>query len=96
MHTVTIYHLKDLVGNNRRIIKCADVKYIAMPYFEGLSVEEILEWARNHDNGASLVALPITEKEILKLPREYIGNVIYTISGDPFQSWVDLQVVNRN
>ena len=29
-------------------------------------------------------ALPLTNKEILKLPRSYIANVIYTIIGEPF------------
>ena len=33
-------------------------------------------------------ALPSIEIEILKLPKEYIGNIIYTIIGDPFYDWV--------
>ena len=41
-------------------------------------------------------ALPITEKERLKLPREYVGNVVFTIVGAPFQKWVDDRVVARN
>ena len=41
-------------------------------------------------------ALPIVEKEILKLPRSYIGNVIHTIVGDPFNQWVQQKVQARN
>ena len=82
--TVTIYHCRDVVSNKRVLIKCDDVKYINIPYFEGLSIEEILKWAKDHNNGEALKALPLTEKETIKLPREYIGNVIYTIIGDPF------------
>ena len=41
-------------------------------------------------------ALPAKEEEILKLPREYIGNLIYTIVGEPFQEWVKDRVEQRN
>ena len=41
-------------------------------------------------------ALPITEKEIQKLPRAYIANVIYTISGKDFKNWTDSQIEKRN
>ena len=34
--------------------------------------------------------------EVLKLPREYIGNVIATIVGDPFYDWVSLRQFERN
>jgi len=41
-------------------------------------------------------ALPAVTHEILKLPREFLGNTIMTIVGDPFQEWVDEQVRVRN
>lgn len=41
-------------------------------------------------------ALPEEEKEIMKLPREYIGNVIFTIVGEKFQSWVMEKIEIRN
>ena len=41
-------------------------------------------------------ALPSIEIEILKLPKEYIGNIIYTIIGDPFYDWVAQRVHERN
>jgi len=43
-----------------------------------------------------MLALPITMKEILKMPRAYIANVIYTITGDPFKNWSDAQIAKRN
>ena len=67
-----------MVANKRTLIKCDNLCHINVPYYAGLSIEDILEWAANHDNGSSLDALPITEKERLKLPREYIANVVYT------------------
>jgi len=61
-----------------------------------LSIEDLLEWAQGHRNGIALNALPLTRNEIVKLPREYIGNVIYTVTGQPFQDWVDAKVKERN
>ena len=56
----------------------------------------MLEWSQQYNNNTPLRALPLTEKETLKLPREYIANVIYTVIGDPFQAWVNEQVKLRN
>ena len=41
-------------------------------------------------------ALPSEEREIDKLPREYIGNVIQTIAKDDFSAWVKRKVEARN
>ena len=40
-------------------------------------------------------ALPI-DKEIKKLSRQYLANVIFTIIGKPFSDWVDRQCEKRN
>ena len=42
------------------------------------------------------MALPEPQKEIEKLPREYIGNVVFTIIGQPFQNWVNQRIERRN
>ena len=44
---------------------------------------------------AVMLRLPI-EKEIPHLPRNYIGDVIYTIVGDPFYKWKDDKIEVRN
>ena len=36
------------------------------------------------------------EKEMDKLPRQYIANVIYTIVGNQFSEWVKSQMQKRN
>ena len=41
-------------------------------------------------------ALSVILREIMKLPRAYIGNVIYTLVGDPFREWVDARVNERH
>ena len=44
--TVTIFHLRDLVAGRRRMIMQADVKVISVPFFDGLSIEKMLQWAQ--------------------------------------------------
>ena len=41
-------------------------------------------------------ALPLVEKEISKLPRAYIGNIMMTIIGEQFAHWVEERVKERN
>ena len=41
-------------------------------------------------------ALPATMKEVVKMPRAYIANVIHTIVGKPFQDWVNRKVEERH
>jgi peptide subunit release factor RF-3 len=65
-----------------------------LPFYEGLTVEDLLAYAKQRED--VMRALPAVQHEILKLPREYLGNVIITIVGDPFQEWVDAQISARN
>ena len=48
----------------------------------------MLEYAENNQNRIALTALPEPKKEILKLPRAYLCNVLYTMLGEPFSEWV--------
>jgi hypothetical protein len=91
---LTVWHLRDLAASRRTIIKDSAVKVLAIPQFEGLAVDDLLGYAQNYP--AVLRALPIEEKEVLKLPRAYIGNVIYTLVGQPFANWVEERVTARN
>ena len=47
----------------------------------------MLEFAEEFNNGEAMLALPEVRKEILKLHRHYIANILHTIIGDPFQTW---------
>ena len=69
----------------KTIINNDDVKYISVPQYEGLSIADMYEWAR--DKPDVLNALP-NEKETSKMSRAYIANVIYTMVGQPFKDWV--------
>ena len=40
-------------------------------------------------------ALPIEPRDIEKLPRYYVANVIYTIIGERFKQWVEQKIQER-
>ena len=44
--TMTIYHLKDLASGKRKILKTEDVKYYEAPHYEGISIDDMLHFAR--------------------------------------------------
>ena len=75
-------------------IKSKDIKHIIIPCFEGLSIKELMQFARKYSK--VMKALPVVEKEIEKLPRQYIANIIYTLVEEPFYEWVEAQINIRN
>ena len=91
---MSIYHMADLAAGRRTRIKEVDVKHITIPYFEGLKIETMLEYAGMYPK--VMKALPSVERERLKLPRPYLGNLIYTIVGEPFKKWVETRVNERH
>jgi len=91
--SVTIWHLKDLVAKKKHAIKCTDVKVINVPQFEGLTIDDMMAFGKIQPD--VMRSLP-PEKEIEKLPRQYIANIIYTMVGKPFSTWVDSQIKKRN
>jgi len=87
-------HLRDIAIGAKSRIASKDVQVILVPYYDGLSIEKMLEFAKGID--AVMKALPDLEREILRLPREYIANVIYTLVGEKFKEWVTARIEARN
>ena len=56
-------------GERRRII-AKDVLHIAVPQFEGLTVETMLDYASMYPE--VMKAFPLKRKETEKFPRQYI------------------------
>ncbi len=83
--TVTVWHLRDLAMGTKKMIKCEDVRVIDVPQFEGLAIKDIFGFASNSVEVE--MALP-PAKEIGKLCRGYLANVVYTVMGEPFRQWV--------
>ena len=90
---VTVWHLKDVQSGAKKRIKSDQAKHINVPQFEGLSIKDMQAFATAYPQLARY--FPI-EKEMEKLPRQYIANVIYTIVGNPFAKWVESQMRKRN
>ena len=90
---MSIFHLRDLISGNRRKLKSEEVKHIHVPYFDSLSVEKMLEWAKRHPD--VFTALPKEQNEINSLHRNYIANVIYTIVGEDFRDWINNKMQER-
>ena len=74
-------------------IKCDDVKVLYVPQYENLSIERLLETARK--NPQVPYYLP-DDRDMHKVPRQWLINVAYTIIGKPFSDWVKEEIVLRN
>ena len=70
------------------------MKHLSVPYYENLTINEFLKFAKDYPGVMN--ALPLVEKERNKLPRQYIINVIYTVVGQPFRKWVNDLVDTRH
>ena len=89
LETVTIAHLKDIITNKKLSIPLDNVRPINVPFYKGLSVERILDFAGKY---VSVQNTFPDIKETLKFERAYICNVIHTLIGEDFQKWVDDRV----
>ncbi len=74
-------------------MKADSIKTINVPHLEGLTTDTMLYHARNLPGVMN--AFPFEPREVEKLPRAYISNVIYTIVGPPFKAWVDEKIQQR-
>ena len=61
--------------------------------YENLSIERILETARK--NPQVPYYLP-DDRDMHKVPRQWLINVVYTIIGKPFSDWVQEEIALRN
>ena len=64
-----------------------------MPQYEGLGIADILDFCGDH--GKVLDYLP-DDREIRKIPKQWLINLCYSIIGDPFKIWVKEQIEDRN
>ena len=81
---VTIYFLKDLVMARKKKILGKDVRHIAVPQYEGLSIQKMSEFVSSYPSVDDY--LPIA-KEIPKLPKQWIATVFHTVLKNIFSDW---------
>ena len=102
---VSIYFLRDIVSGKKKckyrtfftnlsiVIKSNEMKHIFIPYYEGLSVECLLE---------ECFLYPEVKKylpdgpDIARITRQWLANVAYSVIGEPFAVWVKAKVDERN
>ena len=89
----TIWHLKDIAAGKRRLILAKDARHIHVPYFDELSIEKMLQFAEDYSEVARV--FPTELRELEKLHRQYISNVIHTIVGEPFRSCIERVMAER-
>ena len=90
---MTVWHLRDLATGSKKYIKSEKVRVMNVPQFEGLCTADILKFSESYPAVAQ--HLPLA-KEIAKLPRQYIINIVFSIVGQPFDHWVKSQIQLRN
>ena len=44
--SMTIWHMRDIISGNRKMIKGNDSKHLAVPQYEGLKIETFYEYAQ--------------------------------------------------
>ena len=69
---------------------------MSLPLFPGLYTDDLIGYAKQYNRGVIMRALPSIEKEIKKLPREYLANLIQTIAKDNFTRWCKVRIEARN
>ena len=93
LECVTIYFLKDLVMGRKKRIYGHQVRHIAIPQYENLTIQKIADFVAPHH----LVHMYLPdEKEIPKVPKQWLANVCHTVLKDTFKNWVKEQVAERN
>ena len=65
-----------------------------VPCYENLKLEDFVQLVRDHPFVA--MCLPDREKEMIKMGRTYLINVLYTRLGEKFKVWVDQRVEQRH
>ena len=91
---VTVWHLRDLVAGRRTLIKAQNIKHLHVPHFKKLAIKHMMEYCKGIPK--VMKAFPSEAKEIEKLPRQYIINVIFTLVGSPFEVWVNQRIEERH
>ena len=73
--------MRDLCCGKKKMLKNKVVKVISIPYYDGLSIKDMINWTQDQEGGKILDYVPSFPKELLKMPRAYIGNILNTVLG---------------
>ena len=74
-------------------MKAEHAKHLAVPHYEDLTLEKIWNHLGNYPN--IKIYFPI-EREVRRLPKQFIINLAYSCIGQDFATWVKNIVDERN
>ena len=75
------------------VIKAAEIQVLFAPLYKGLSIETFLEEAKKYPG--VMEYLP-DQRDMHRLPRQYIVNVVHTVVGQPIKDFVNAAIKARN
>ena len=70
-----------------------DIQVLFAPHYKGLKIQSFLEEGYKDPNVKHY--LP-DQKDLYRLPRQYIVNIIYTLIGQPIKDFVNKFIRKRN
>ena len=89
----SIYWLKSLIRGEKKFVKADKIRYLSVPQYKGLGIAQFLEQAQKYPE--VLNYLP-DQDEWIKLPRQWLISVIYTLVGKTFADWASQLMDVRN
>ena len=102
LRATNVYFYKQLLKGEKKVysiilillkqINRDQVKISQIPHYDGLTVQDLLEFARSKDNIKSY--LP-DEKDWVHLDRQWLGDVLYTLDAKAIQDKIDKSMTAR-
>ena len=80
-------------ANFSLVIKQVACRVIDLPHYNGLTTENLLNIRGDYPQLSEYFP---EERDLPKIPRAWLANVIYTIVGDQFNQWVQERIRERN
>ena len=85
--------MKDLISGAKKFLKCDQIRHLYVPQYETLKLEEIYKFM---DTKPSCKHYFPIEKEMRKLPKQWIVNVLFSVQNQAFGDWVKERIESRN
>ena len=67
--TITVWHLRDMVDGKKGKVLVDQMRHLQVPHYEELTIEKVVEWARQHYSAFADRYFPI-DRELFKFPRQ--------------------------
>lgn len=86
---VNIFFYRALISGEKIGIPNKEVIESHAPYYKNLTIEKMFEFAENY--GHVFKYFP-DKRDIYRLPRQFVINVMATVIKEPFEKWIDEQI----